>query len=58
MEALGAVATGGRLPIQAMIVTTSGYTPRALALAQGHLNQIRLVDGQQLVEMMQRVQPT
>jgi hypothetical protein len=57
MEALGAVATGGRLPIQAMIVTTSGYTPRALALAQGHLDQIRLVDGQQLVEMMQRFQP-
>jgi TIR domain/Restriction endonuclease len=57
MEALGAVATGGRLPIQAMIVTSSGYTARALALAQEHVDQIRLVDGQQLVEMMQRVQP-
>ena len=42
---------------QAMIVTTSGYTPRALAFAQGHLDQIQLIDGQQLVSMMQRVQP-
>src|SRR5262249_28314419 len=46
MEALDAVATDGHLPIQAMIVTTSGYTPRALAAAQGHLDQIQLVDGQ------------
>jgi hypothetical protein len=56
LEALGAVATGGRHTIQAMIVTTSGYTPRALAAAQGHFDEIQLVDGQQLVDMMQRVQ--
>jgi hypothetical protein len=57
LHALGAGANGKGHPIQAMIVTTSGYTPRALALAQGHSDQIQLIDGQQLAEMMQRVQP-
>ena len=57
LEARAIVATSSRHPTQAMIVTTSGYTPRALAAAQGHLDQIQLIDGLQLVTMMQRVQP-
>jgi Restriction endonuclease/TIR domain len=56
IDAIGAVATA-RHPTKAMIVTTSGYTPRALDEAKKHADQVTLIDGQQLVTMMQRVQP-
>jgi hypothetical protein len=43
--------------ILTMIVTTTGYTPEALSFASNNRDYVRLLDGQQLVEMMQRVQP-
>ena len=56
LHALGAVTSAGQGPVQAMIVTTSGFTPRAIALAAGHSDQIQLIDGQQLAEMWQRLE--
>jgi hypothetical protein len=40
-----------------MIVTTSRFTSAALDFAKSRSDQITLVDGKQLVSMMQRVQP-
>jgi hypothetical protein len=57
IEALGALMTAPKPYIQAMIVTTSGFTPRALDYAARHFNQMQLIDGQQLVEMIQHIQP-
>ncbi len=58
-EVSAATATDGLLiksrSSQAVIVTTSGYTTKALDLAKEY--GITLIDGQQLVTMMQRVQP-
>jgi Restriction endonuclease len=42
-------------PAKAMIVTTSSYASTALELAMTH--GIRLIDGLELVTMMQDVQP-
>jgi hypothetical protein len=54
MEAIGTVK--GKKSSQAMIVTTSEYTNEAQELASNHPDKIQLLDGEQLVNMMQRVQ--
>jgi restriction endonuclease Mrr len=53
---LGAVSMSGPSSL-AMIVTTSGYTGQALELAKRYAQQIRLLDGQDVISMMQHVPP-
>jgi hypothetical protein len=42
---------------RAIIITIGWYTYEALELAKRHADKMTLIDGQQLVSMMQRVQP-
>jgi hypothetical protein len=44
-------------PERAIIVTAGWFIRDALRLAKRHADGITLIDGQQLVSMMQRVQP-
>jgi restriction endonuclease Mrr len=44
-------------PERAIIVTIGWFIRDALKLAKRYADEITLIDGQQLVTMMQRVQP-
>jgi hypothetical protein len=40
-----------------ILITAAGFAPQAYQLAKTYEDRIRLLHGQQLVTMMQRVQP-
>jgi restriction endonuclease Mrr len=43
--------------VMVIVMTTSSFTPEALGYAKTNEDRMQLIDGQQLVSMMQRVQP-